>query len=63
MIHIRHIHKPPYRVIVIDIHKYEQDKLVITSVATFNDIFKFKNIFITRIPKREIRLTKNKKRE
>jgi len=61
LVHIRHIHKPPYGRIVIDIHKYEKDKLVITSMATLNDIFKFENTFITRISKKEIRLTKNNK--
>ena len=62
LVHIRHIHRPPYGRMVIDIHKYEQDKLVITSVATLNDIFKFENTFITRISKKEIKLIKNKRR-
>jgi len=62
LIHIRHIHKPLYGRIVIDIHKYDKDKLVVTNMATLNDIFKFENTFITRISKKEIRLTKNKKR-
>ena len=62
LIHIRHIHRPPYERIIMDIHKYEHNKLVITSVATINDIFKFENTFITRISKKEVKLTGNKKR-
>ena len=46
----------------MDIHKYEHNKLIITSVATINDIFKFENTFITRISKKEVKLTSNKKR-
>ena len=46
----------------MDIHKYNHNKLVITSVATIDDIFKFENTFITRISKKEVKLTSNKKR-
>jgi len=61
LIHIRHIHKPPYGCIIMDIHKYKHNKLVITSVATINDICKFENTFITRTSKKEVKLTSNKK--
>ena len=61
LVHISHIHKPRYEHIIIDVYKYDQDKLVIASVATLYDIFKFENTFITRISKKEIKLIKNKK--
>ena len=48
IIHIRHIHKPPYGRIVIDIIKHVAGRIVISHVATLNDIFLNKNVFITR---------------
>jgi len=48
IIHIRHVHKGNRDLIIIDPIKHEDDRIVITHIATRNDIFKYNGMFMTK---------------
>jgi transposase-like protein len=56
LIHIRHIHSPPYGRIEIDAIKLlsTPGQVEITSIATMNDIFKEGGVFLARVRKKTI---------
>ena len=49
LVHIRHVHKPPYGRMVVDIIKHYPKKVSVTQIATTNDIFCDTNTFIARV--------------
>ena len=51
LIHVRHIHQPPYGRIVIDKIEIKEKEIVTTHIATTNDILIETNTFIVRIYK------------
>ncbi|MBD3228706.1 MAG: DDE-type integrase/transposase/recombinase [Candidatus Lokiarchaeota archaeon] len=62
LIHVRHIHKPPYNRIIIDIIEHKSKKIITTHLATANDIFCNENTFITRMSTSKERKGKKRKR-
>ncbi|MHA1250291.1 MAG: hypothetical protein ACTSRP_09910, partial [Candidatus Helarchaeota archaeon] len=48
IIHIRHIHKGNRDLIIIDSVKHEDERIVITHIATRNDIFKYNGMIMTK---------------
>lgn len=61
LIHVRHIHKPPYGRIEFDTYKYESGKLRITTGKTTNEITKVNGYFIVRVSENVENLTKGKR--
>ncbi len=51
LIHVRHIHQPPYGRIVIDKIEIKEKEIITTHMATTNDIMLETNTFIVRISK------------
>lgn len=51
LIHVRHIHQPPYGRIVIDKIEIKKNEIITTHMATTNDILLETNTFIVRISK------------
>jgi len=51
LIHVRHIHQPPYGRIVIDKIEIKEKEIITTHMATTNDILLDTNTFIIRISK------------
>ena len=51
LIHVRHIHQPPYGRIVIDKIEIKQKEIITTHMATTNDILLETNTFIVRLSK------------
>jgi len=62
LIHIRHIHQPPYGRIVIDKIKIKENEIITTHMATTNDIFLKTNTFIVQISKSIKRIHETGKR-
>jgi len=48
IIHIRHVHKGNRDLIIIDPIRHEDDRIVITHIATRNDIFKYNGMIMTK---------------
>ena len=62
LIHVRHIHKPPYNRMVIDIINHNEKTIKITHGATTTDIFCDTNVFIIHTSESEVKkTTKGKK--
>lgn len=61
IVHVQHIHKPPYGRIVIDRIHHEPDKIVTLTYATTNEIFVKSNAFIVQESMREERKTTKKR--
>lgn len=51
LIHVRHIHKPPYGRMVIDKIEIHEKEIITTHIATTNDILLKTNTFLVRISK------------
>jgi transposase-like protein len=51
ILHVRHIHQPPYGRIVIDQIEAKEKEIITTHIATTNDILLETNTFIVRISK------------
>jgi len=49
LIHVRHVHKPPYGRICIDLIRHEKKLVKTIHVATMNDIFQKENTFLVRV--------------
>lgn len=49
IIHVRHIHKPPFGRAIISNIKHTADKLIITNAATYTNILDSTNMFYTRV--------------
>ncbi|MHA1372385.1 MAG: DDE-type integrase/transposase/recombinase [Promethearchaeota archaeon] len=49
LIHIRHVHKPPYGRMCIDLIKHDKKEVKTIHVATTNDIFKQENTFLAMV--------------
>lgn len=62
LMHVRHIHKPPYNRMIMDIIHHELNTIKITHVATTNDIFCNTNTFLTRVLDSEIKIYEKGKR-
>lgn len=61
LIHVRHIHKPPYGRVEFDIYKFVQGKVHITTGKTTNEITKINGYFIVRISVKKVKITADKK--
>jgi transposase-like protein len=62
LIHVRHIHQPPYGRVVIDKIEIKEKEIVTTHMATTNDILRETNTFIVRISKSVKRIHETGKR-
>jgi len=62
LIHVRHIHKPPYGRMVLDKIEHAPPKIRIAHVATTNDIFCNSNTFLVRMSQSEIKSPEKGKR-
>jgi transposase-like protein len=62
LIHVRHIHQPPYGRVVIDKIEIIEKEIVTTHMATTNDILRETNTFIVRISKSVKRIHETGKR-
>jgi transposase-like protein len=60
VIHVRHIHKPPYGRVIITLVRHFVDKIVLKTFATINDILVETNGFIGQVFVKEIKKTKGK---
>lgn len=61
IVHVQHIHKPPYGRIIIDRIHHETDKTITLTYATTNEIFVKSNAFIVQESMREERKTTRKR--
>ena len=62
LIHVRHIHKPPYGRIEIDTYTYDEKEVRITTARTTNEITKVNEYFIARITEKRKAVKGGKKR-
>lgn len=62
LIHIRHIHQPPYGRIVIDIYKMINNELHLITVSTTNEIMAVNGYFLTQVSEEKIIRRELKKR-
>lgn len=62
LIHVRHIHKPPYGRMILDKIEHAPNKIQIVHVATTNDIFCNSNTFLVRLSHSELKSPEKKKR-
>jgi len=62
LIHVRHIHKPPYGRVVIDKIEIKGKKIITTHIATSNDILVQTNTFLVRISQSVKRIHEKGKR-
>lgn len=62
IIHIQHIHKPPYGRIEIDIYSYKRKDLTITTVKTTNEITRVGGYFLARVTDKRKSFKGGKKR-
>ncbi|MHA1143554.1 MAG: DDE-type integrase/transposase/recombinase [Candidatus Helarchaeota archaeon] len=53
LVHVRHVHKPPYGRICIDLIRHGKKSVKTTHVATTNDIFVNQNTFLVRVSESE----------
>ncbi len=51
LVHVRHIHKPPYGRVIIDLIEIKKKEILTTHIATINDVLLETNTFIVRISK------------
>ena len=49
LIHVRHVHKPPYGRICIDLIRHSKKYVKTIHAATLNDIFQHENTFLVRV--------------
>lgn len=61
IIHVQHIHKPPYGRIIIDQIHHEPEKIITTTYATTNDIFAETNAFLVQQSVTEEKKVKGKR--
>ena len=62
LIHVRHVHKPPFGRACIDLIRHEEKRVKTIHVATTNDIFQDENTFLVRVSESEkIKHEKGKK--
>lgn len=61
IVHVQHIHKPPYGRIIIDRIHHEPDKIITMTYATTNEIFVNSGAFIVQESMREERKTTKKR--
>ncbi|MHA1784511.1 MAG: hypothetical protein ACTSVY_15895 [Candidatus Helarchaeota archaeon] len=51
--HVRHVHKPPYGRVCMDLIRHEKTRVKTIHVATLNDIFEKENTFLVRVSESE----------
>jgi len=49
LIHVRHVHQPPYGRICIDLIRHDEKQVKTIHIATLNDIFQHENTFLVRV--------------
>jgi hypothetical protein len=62
LIHVRHVHKPPYGRICIDLIRHSKNHVKTIHCATMNDIFQVENTFLIRVSESEKRKHEKGKR-
>lgn len=53
LIHVRHVHKPPFGRVCIDLIRHEEKRVKTIHCATMNDIFQGENTFLVRVSESE----------
>lgn len=62
LIHVRHIHKPPYGRIEIHHYSYRETELIVTKIETTNEITKVNGYFLARVKEDSKPINGGKKR-